>query len=168
MPSATSSPRPTRRAGTARSNALTRRSSANGPTASAPSTAAPATAYRHTGSPTTTSADPTQPSTANPHQPRSQPPQAGPLAECEEEASVPRLADQTPPRRPRQKSRRGDRAPASLLSLDANQQRWQVMYAADAVALSPKDDILACPLCPFRRASDKTSIPATGLDSMGH
>ena len=57
--SARSSPRPTRHAGTARSNACTRRWTANGRAASATATAAPATARCNTGCATTTTTDPT-------------------------------------------------------------------------------------------------------------
>ena len=64
--SATSSPRPTRRAGTARSSASTRRWNANGPRACATATAPPETERCHTGCATTTSADPTAHSAANP------------------------------------------------------------------------------------------------------
>ena len=64
--SATSSPRPTRRAGTGRSSAFTRRWNASGPRACATATAPPATAHCHTGCATTTSADPTAHSAANP------------------------------------------------------------------------------------------------------
>ena len=67
--SATSSPRPTPHAGTAKSNASTRPWNANGPTASATATAPPATARCHTGSTTTTSADPTAHSAADPRSP---------------------------------------------------------------------------------------------------
>ena len=64
--SATSSRRPTRRAGTGRSSASTRRWNANGPRACATATAPPETARCHTGCATTTSADPTAHSAANP------------------------------------------------------------------------------------------------------
>ena len=64
-PSATSSRRPTHRAGTAKSSASTRRWNANGPRACATATAPPETARCHTGCATTTSADPTAHSAAN-------------------------------------------------------------------------------------------------------